>query len=149
MFSKRDVILAQEYLGFLLLNIFDLFLTGWIFRHSGEEANGVALWVLHHWHLVGFAIYKFIMVVVLIVICEIIALVNVHRARLVILGGCAVYVFVVIWECFLIFSYIGNGHVKQSEAPPPITQSAVYMVRTRPESSHCFLKKGDRVGRLA
>ena len=43
MFFKRDVVLAQEYLGFLLLNLFDLFLTGYIFRHQGQEANGAAV----------------------------------------------------------------------------------------------------------
>jgi hypothetical protein len=114
MFWKRDVILAQEYLGFLLLNMFDLFLTGWIFKHSGEEANGLALWVLNEFGKSGFAVYKFIMVLVLIVVCEIIAAQNVQRARMVILGGCALYLAVVIWECFLIFSYIDRPQ------PPPV-----------------------------
>jgi hypothetical protein len=108
MFAKRDVILAQEYLGFLLLNMFDLFLTGWIFRHSGQEANGAALFILKHFGLSGFALYKFIMVCALILICEVISVFNLKYARLVILGGCALYVLVVMWECFLIFQYIDH-----------------------------------------
>ncbi len=129
MFAKKDLVLAQEYFGFLLLNMFDLFLTGWIFKHEGEEANGVALWVLHNFGLSGFALFKFIMVILLIVICEVIALVNIQRARAVILGGCALYVVVVVYECALIFKYIdtpvlehqnetGTSSMRQDRRPP-------------------------------
>ena len=103
---KRDLTLAQEYLGFLLLNLFDLFLTGYIFRHSGQEANGVASWVLIHFKLRGFALFKFIMVVVIILICEMISMKSVKTAKALIVGACMLYVTVVIYECFLIWLYI-------------------------------------------
>ena len=99
---KKDVVLAQEYLGFLLLNLFDLFLTGYIFRHSGQEANGIPALVLKYWHLTGFAIFKFAMLVVIIMLCETISLFNVKRARQLILGACTLYVVVVFWEVYLI-----------------------------------------------
>jgi hypothetical protein len=102
MFTKRELILSQEYLGFLLLSIADLFLTGWIFRHHGMEANRVALWVLRTFHESGFAIFKFVMVAFIIIVCEVICTTDVRKARSIILTGCAVYLFVVIYECVLI-----------------------------------------------
>ena len=119
MFAKRDLILGQEYFAFLLLNLFDLFLTGYIFKNEGQEANGFALWILNHFGLAGFAVYKFLMVTFLIVVCEVIALFNLPRARLVILGGCAVYVLVVMWECYLIFSNI-DPDIIHPPAPPSV-----------------------------
>ena len=109
---KKDVVLAQEYLGFLLLNLFDLFLTGYIFRHSGQEANGLALWVLHKYGLQGFAIFKFLMVVLIIVICELISLQAVARARQIIVGACVLYLIVIMWETYLIFDVVNSPLAK-------------------------------------
>ncbi|MDR3709305.1 MAG: DUF5658 family protein [Capsulimonadaceae bacterium] len=103
---KRDVTLAQEYLGFMLLNLFDLFLTGFIFKNYGQEANGVALFVLHHFGLRGFALFKFIMVAFIILICEVISLQNVSRARQLILGASVLYLAVVMYEIYLVFMFI-------------------------------------------
>jgi hypothetical protein len=108
MFFKKDLVLGQEYLAFLLLNLFDLFLTGWIFKHHGMEANVVANWVLSNPHLGlrGFAVFKFLMVVFIIVICEVIAVASVPKARIVITTGCLVYLLVIGWEAYQIFTNI-------------------------------------------
>jgi hypothetical protein len=108
MFFKRDVLLAQEYLAFMLLNLFDLFLTGWIFRNNGSEANGLAVFILDHFHLIGFVIYKFFLVVIVVLACEGISVQSIRKSRIVITAGCLVYLFIVFWECFLIVTYI-NG----------------------------------------
>jgi hypothetical protein len=105
---KRRVELGQEYLAFLLLNLCDLFLTGYIFKHSGEEANGIAKWVLATFHKTGFAIFKFLMLAVIIILIEAIASVNLKRAKQVIIGACTLYVGVIIWEVYLILSTIEN-----------------------------------------
>lgn len=111
MLFKKDLILGQEYLAFLLLNLFDLFLTGFIFKHKGMEANGAAVFVLDHFGLRGFALYKFLMVVVIIFLCEAIALASVPKARIVVMSGCAVYLCVVLYETYLIFSNISLPEV--------------------------------------
>lgn len=113
---KRDVVLAQEYLGFLLLNLFDLFLTGYIFRDQrrameqhravGQEANGLANWILGHFGYAGFAVYKFLLVTVVVLACEGVAHKRPRLARAVVLVGCFLYVLVVIWEVFLIITNI-------------------------------------------
>lgn len=105
---KRNLPLAQEYLAFLLLNLFDLFLTGWIFKHQGQEANGIAAWVLKWGHLQGFALYKFLMVVVVILICEAIGTYRPNIAKILILSASALYVAVVFWECYLIYLFIDH-----------------------------------------
>ena len=110
MFFKRDVLLAQEYLAFTLLNLFDLFLTGYIFKHGGLEANGLAEMIYTRYHPIGFAIYKFLLVLVLVLACEGISLRSLRKARLVVTFGCLVYVFVVLWEAFLIFTHVTGPH---------------------------------------
>lgn len=108
MFFKRDVALAQEYLAFLLLNLFDLFLTKYIIDHHGMEANGMAAWVLAHFHGRGFVAYKFGLMVVLVVCCEGISLKSLPTSRLIVTVGCFVYVLLVFYECFLIFTHISG-----------------------------------------
>lgn len=102
MFFKKDLVLGQEYLAFLLLNLFDLFLTGWMFRNHALEANGLAAWILLHLGARDFALFKFLMVIFIIVVCERIAINDLKRARFVILLGCAVYFLVICYEAYLI-----------------------------------------------
>ena len=126
MFAKRDLVLGQEYLAFVLLSIADLFLTGYIFRHGGMEANGLPAWILEHGGNMGLlylVLFKFGMVMFLIVICEVIALYTIQRARFVILGACTVYFLVVLYECFLIFNNIDKPIVQPNAASPAIVRN--------------------------
>lgn len=104
MFFKRDVLLAQEYLGFLLLNMFDLFLTGYILRAGGLEANGPANWFWVHFGFRGFAMYKFGLVMIVVLACEGISLANIRTSRIIMTMGCLVYLLIVFWEVFLIIT---------------------------------------------
>jgi hypothetical protein len=110
---NRDVLLGQEYLAFLLLNLFDLFLTGYIFSHNGLEANGLAAYILSKFGRRYFAIYKFVMVVVIIGICEIVGTKSVPKARWIMLLGCSVYFGVVLYESYLIYKFITLPAVTQ------------------------------------
>jgi DMSO/TMAO reductase YedYZ heme-binding membrane subunit len=103
---KRDVILAQEYLAFTLLNLFDLFLTGYLFDYGGLEGNAVAALIWKNYHEVGFTLYKFLLVALVITVCEMISLGSVRKARFVVTFGCFVYVLVVLYECSLIYGHI-------------------------------------------
>jgi hypothetical protein len=46
------------------------------------------------------------MVAFIIVVCEIISTKELKKARTIILAGCAVYAFVVVYECVLIYQNI-------------------------------------------
>jgi hypothetical protein len=117
---KRDVMLAQEYLGFLMLNVFDLFLTGYIFRHHGQEANGAAIWVLSHFGLRGFAVYKFLLVLIVICACEGVSLQSVRKSKIIITVGCLIYLAVVFWECFLVLTQINGVPVPLDNVSPNV-----------------------------
>ena len=106
---KHDVVLAQEYLAFLLLNLFDLFLTGYIFQHHGMEANGLAVLVLEY-GLRAFVFYKFALVVVVVLACEGISLKSIRTSRTIITAGCVVYVLLVLYEVFQILTRILGVH---------------------------------------
>jgi hypothetical protein len=110
MFFKRDVVLAQEYLGFLLLNLFDLFLTGYIFYHHGQEANGLAALILNKYGMRDFAVYKFLLVLIVILACEGVSVQSIRKSKIIITIGCIVYLGVVFWECFLILTAINGIH---------------------------------------
>ena len=100
--SRKHVELAQEYLAFTLLSLFDLFLSGYIFRHNGSEANGPPIAIIARFGLQGLAIYKFIMVAIVVLACEGIATKSVKKARYLIIGGIVVMVGLVIYESILI-----------------------------------------------
>ncbi len=112
MFLKRDVILAQEYLAFTLLNLFDLFLSGYIFKHGGMEANGLAAWIYTRYGGLGFAGFKFLLVLVVVLACEGISLRSVRKARLVVTFGCLIYVLLVLYESAQIFVHITGPRVR-------------------------------------
>lgn len=116
MFVKKDVQLAQEYLAFVLLNVFDLFLTGWIFRHDGVELNGAAAWVIEKYGLMGFVWYKFIMVAIVVLVCERISTMKLSVSRSIITIGCLIYVFVIFWECFQVAVHITGPDADSSAA---------------------------------
>ena len=103
---RKDVVLAQEYLGFLLLNLFDLFLTGYIFRHEGQEANPAAVAIMKLGGLAGFAIYKFILVTIVVLACEGISTKSLRTSKAVIVGGIIIYSALVLYECFQIATNI-------------------------------------------
>jgi hypothetical protein len=111
-FFNHKVALAQEYLGFVLLNLTDLFMTGYILAHEGLEANKAANWVLASFGLRGFAVYKFLLTTVVILACEGIALKSMRKAKSVILLGSIILTFVVCYESFIIITHI---HMKPRE----------------------------------
>ncbi len=110
MFFKRDVLLAQEYLGFLLLNMFDLFLTSYIFQNGGMEANGLAALIYMRYGHQGFAIFKFSLVLIVVLACEGYSIKSVRISRVIITVGCLVYLLVVFWEVFLIITHVNGIH---------------------------------------
>ena len=99
---RQNVKYAQEYLAFVLLNLFDLFLTGYIFRFQGMEANGAAQAVIERWGYVGFVVYKFALVTIVVLACEAVAKKNPNLAKGIIYFGCLVYTCVVLYEIALI-----------------------------------------------
>lgn len=100
--SRRPLPMSDEYAGFVLLNVFDLFLTGYIFRHGGEEVNPVGVWVMERYGMSGFALFKFGMVALVVLIIEMIYRLRPERARSLLNAANFVYLGVILWECVLL-----------------------------------------------
>lgn len=108
---KEPVRFPQEYLGFVLLNLFDLFLTGYIFRYQGIEANAVASGIISRFGYRGFVCYKFLLVTIVILACEGISRKNERLSKLIILFGSTVYALVVLYEILLIVHVLHGIHI--------------------------------------
>jgi hypothetical protein len=139
MFFKRDVILAQEYLGFLLLNLCDLFLTGWIFRHNGSEANPLAVWCLRHGGYHTFVIVKFALITIVVLACEGYSLKDVRVSRVIITAGCLVYLAVVVYECFLIWKFIQLPKVNNTESSVLVTPAPMSPVALKAPCGYRYM----------
>lgn len=101
-FWKRMPPLSDDYAGFVLMNLFDLFLTVRIFNHGGEEVNPVGVWVLERGGFTAFAFFKFGLVALVIVTAEAIYRRQPDRARRLIHAANLVYLGVILWECVLL-----------------------------------------------
>jgi hypothetical protein len=98
--------LASEYGGFILLNLFDLFLTVYIFNHGGHEVNPVGVYVMDRYGMPGFTLFKFALVAVVIVTVETVYRRRPKTGRNLIHSANLIYFGVVLWECVLIATRI-------------------------------------------
>ena len=62
----------QLYVWFIFVSALDLMLTWVVLYFGGREVNLLADFILDRWALTGMVIYKFVLVVVVIFICEIV-----------------------------------------------------------------------------
>ena len=109
---RQNVQYAQEYLAFILLNLFDLFLTGYIFRYpGGKEANGAAEAIISRYGYQGFVVYKFVLVTIVVLACEAVAKKNPGLAKGIIYFGCFIYTAVVLYEIALITHVLHGIHL--------------------------------------
>jgi hypothetical protein len=100
--ATRPLPMGDEYGGFLLLNIFDLFLTGHIFHHGGREVNPVGIRVMDHYGMSGFVLFKFASVAIVVLISEAVFHIKPSRARSLMTAANLIYFGVILWECVLL-----------------------------------------------
>lgn len=58
------------YVWLIFVSALDIMLTWVILYFGGYEVNGVAAWVLHRFGIHGLVVFKFIMIILVILICE-------------------------------------------------------------------------------
>jgi hypothetical protein len=67
---RRDVVFPNGYVWFVLVSALDVMLT-WVVLHlGGREANALAARVIFYFGLPGLVIYKFTLVILVVMICE-------------------------------------------------------------------------------
>src|SRR5262245_3254300 len=84
---ERQVLFPNGYVWFVFLSALDIMLTWIVLHRGGREANSLANAVLTRWGLPGFVVFKFVLVVVVIVICEIVGKRDLKSARTLLAGG--------------------------------------------------------------
>jgi len=68
--ARRGVLYPQPYLWYVFLSAMDVVFTTLILAAGGRELNAVAEWVLHRYGVRGMIVLKFIMLTVVVLVCE-------------------------------------------------------------------------------
>ncbi len=90
--------LANESLLFVALSVCDLFVTYALLWRGGHfyEANPLARWFFDRWNIAGMTAFKFGLVAIIIVLCEIIERHRPRVGRAIVILGCVAALFVSI-----------------------------------------------------
>ncbi len=87
-FLRRPALFPTLYTWYVFASALDLMLTWVILHHGGREANAVANWIIERHDLMGIVFFKFAIVMLVILICEIVGRVRYPTGLL--LARCAV-----------------------------------------------------------
>jgi hypothetical protein len=79
--TRSHVRYPNEYVWFVFVSALDLMLTWIVLHFGGREANGIANTILQRFGLVGFVVFKFGLVILVISLCEVIGRHNDRAAR--------------------------------------------------------------------
>ncbi len=88
---RGEARLANESLLLVVLSACDLFMTYTLLWRSGAfyEANPIAQWFFARWNIAGMTMFKFGLVILIIIACEIIERHRPKVGRAIVLLGCA------------------------------------------------------------
>ena len=75
---RRAALYPNAYTWFVLLGALDIMLTWVVLHMGGREVNVLADWIIRRWALPGMVVFKFVLVMVVVIICEIVGR---HSAR--------------------------------------------------------------------
>ena len=95
----------NAYIWFIFVSSLDIMLTWVILRNGGEEVNPVAKLVIDTWGLNGAILFKFALVLFVIVSCEVVARVRPRTAHLLIWFGVLISAFPPVWSGYLLIRY--------------------------------------------
>jgi hypothetical protein len=105
------MVLKRESVGFLLLSVADLVISRIYFSWGnlwwGYEVNPLAAYVLRHYGVPGLAVYKLTITAVVLVACQAIYDMYPRLARVILVGGCLVFSWVVFRSAWRLYAYTG------------------------------------------
>ena len=93
------------YLGLIVLSAMDVVLTWTMFHYNAVEANPIAEWVIDLWGLNGMIVYKFVLIVVFILICEVVGSMRETAGRKLARVSLMIGLVPVVWSLFLLARY--------------------------------------------
>jgi len=102
----RAVLYPNLYLWLIFVSALDVILTRVILFFGGKEINPIADWILAEFGRMGMSIFKFIIVAVVIVCCEIIGRRSWNVARNLAVVSILISLVPVLWSSFIILTLI-------------------------------------------
>ena len=104
-FSNKPMMFPNAYTWLLLFSAMDIMLT-WVIlsRPDGREVNPLADAIIGSYGLTGAIVFKFAMVLVFIIVCEVVGRLRVSSGRLLSRIGVGIAAFPVVWSLFLLAS---------------------------------------------
>jgi len=102
----RSVLYPNLYLWLIFVSALDVILTRVILFFGGTEVNPIADWILAEFGRMGMSIFKFIIVAIVIICCEIIGRRSWKTGRKLAFASIIISFLPVIWSSFIIFSLI-------------------------------------------
>ena len=103
-----DMRFPELYVWLLFVSSLDIMLTWVILRDGGSEVNPVARIVIDAWGLNGAILFKFALILFVIIACEVIARSRPHVARLLIWFGVLISSFPPVWSVTLLALHAGS-----------------------------------------
>jgi len=102
LWSDRPMMFPNAYVWLLLFSAMDVMLTWVVLQLGGAEINGLADWFISRYGLTGMTIYKFSLVVIFVVLCEIVGRLRTSSGRMLSRVGVLIAVFPVVWTLVLL-----------------------------------------------
>lgn len=102
----RAVLYPNFYLWLIFVSALDVILTRVVLFFGGKEVNPIADWILSEFGRMGLSIFKFIIVGVVIICCEIIGRRSWKVARNLAVVSILISLVPVIWSSFIILMLI-------------------------------------------
>ena len=103
-----DMRFPELYVWLLFVSSLDIMLTWVILRDGGSEVNPVARLVIDAWGLNGAILFKFGLILFVIVACEVSARTRPHVALLLIWFGVLISSFPPVWSVTLLVMHAGS-----------------------------------------
>jgi hypothetical protein len=98
--------LQNETTIFILINVFDIFMTYILLRFDAVEANPIANYFFKLWNFSGMIAFKLVIVALVCVIAQFVALKKIQSARFLLIIGSVLTGTVVVYSMWLLINHI-------------------------------------------
>ena len=104
---NRHMHYPNAYTWLLLMSALDIMLTWVILYKEGREVNPIASYVIDKYDLEGMIIYKFVLILFFIAICEIVGTLRAPTGKVLSRVSVAIASVPVVWSLFLLARFNG------------------------------------------
>lgn len=104
---NRHMRYPNAYAWLLLLSAMDIMLTWVILHFGGREVNAIARHVIDHYGLNGVIIYKFVLILFFILVCEVVGSMREPTGRMLSKISVAIASIPIIWSMLLLSRFTG------------------------------------------